>query len=321
MTNDELQAQDFPITWDNTMRSTGCQCARKLYWFLRGYDYKSKPAYFTWGSAFQEMLVHWYSTPHPDDEKDKLFWEVAFEAMDKGYDYYDGEQNISDQENVSKENSRENLERIWVNYLREHPSEPWSMVPGGAEAGWIWPIKGTDYFAGGSLDGYVKWEPYGMLVLETKTTAEYLSDAFISRWSFAAQVTQYVWYLTELLGTEVFGCLMNLVTKKYPGPRSKWSTPRTARSLEKRTPAQLGEFREDLLWDIEKLRSCWTNWRFPKTADPTSCSGGMGKAPCLFKNICLVDGIYFTKVDPLNYKGITLRKGPWEPWAREGGQE
>ena len=40
MLDEELHQSKFPLIWDNTMRATGHQCKRKLYWFLRGYDYK-----------------------------------------------------------------------------------------------------------------------------------------------------------------------------------------------------------------------------------------------------------------------------------------
>jgi hypothetical protein len=310
MLDEELRESPFPTTWDNTMRATAGTCKRKFYWFLRGYDYAGRPPYFTWGSAFQEILVEWYLSKEPPD--------VAIEqALNKGLAFYDKE--IGEAE-PNVDNSRNNLTHIWINYVSEHPAEPWEMIPGGAEAGWVWPIEGTDYFMGGSLDGRIDWPPYGALVLETKTTSEYLSDAFCARWSFSGQVTGYIWYLTQVLGDEVYGCLMNLVTKKKPGPKSKWTTPRTARPLVRKSPEQLREFREEFLWDVEEVRECWANWFWPKTSDPTNCTGGAGKAPCLFKNVCLVDKMDYRKLDAEQHRGIKLRKGPWEPWLRGGSQ-
>ena len=318
MLDEELRQSPFPITWDNTMRAGGHQCKRKLYWFLRGYDYKGKPSYFTWGSAFQEILVYWYSNPHPPDPEDKQFWEMAYLALDKGKELYDRE--IGDIE-PNRDNSRDNLERIFTNYIQTYPSEAWEVIPGGAEVGWIWPIMGTDYEMGGSLDGRIHWDSYGALVLENKTTSEYLSDGFISRWHFSGQVTGYIWYLKQLLGdSEVYGCLMNLITKKVPGPKSSWTTQRVVRDVVKKSKAQLSEFVESFLWDVEAVKRCWTSWIWPMTADPTNCTGGAGKAPCLFRNVCLQHQP-FTKVDPLQFQGIQLRSGKWAPWEREGDQD
>ena len=84
MLDEELRAQKFPTTWDNTLRSTAGQCKRKFYWFLRGYDYSGKPAYFTWGSAFQEILTEWYSSKEPPED-------AYFTALKKGLTYYDNE--------------------------------------------------------------------------------------------------------------------------------------------------------------------------------------------------------------------------------------
>ena len=320
MLDEQLRESQFPRIWDNTMKTTLWTCPRKFYWFQRGYDYATRPAYFTWGSAWQEILVYWYENMPEGwlDPKSPAYWVIANSALEKGQEFY--QNNIGATE-PNTENSLGNLEDIWVNYLREHPSEPWKMIPGGSEVGWVWPIKGTDYFMAGSLDGYIEWDPYGVLVLENKSTGEYLSDGFVSRWDFSPQITGYVWYLAELRGHEnVFGALMNLVTKKRPGPKSSWKTPRTTRSLVKKSKDELAEFREQTLWTIELAETYWKNWFWPKTQDPTYCTGGTGKAPCLYKHVCNIDGIPYTKFDPLTISGITLRDEAWEPWTRRGGQ-
>jgi len=322
MNDEQLHEEEFPIIWDNTMKTLVWVCPRKFYWFMRGYDYATRPPYFTWGSAWQEIMVTWYEGQPKDsvlDTKSPEFWVLANEALDSGQRFYDREIGEAD---PKIDNSRDNLEAIWSNYIREHPSEPWKMVPEGSEVGWVWPLKGTDFFLAGSLDGYIEWKPYGFLAIENKTTSEYLSDGFVGRWDFAPQVTGYVWYLDELLGSEtVFGCLMNLVTKKRPGAKSAWKTPRTTRSLVKKSKSQLGEFREQSLWTIELAQTYWKNWFWPMTQDATNCTGGAGKAPCLFKNVCRVDGIPFTKFEPLTTSGIILRGSKWEPWLRRGASE
>jgi hypothetical protein len=320
MTNEELRSSTFPLIWDNTMRATGKQCQRKFYWFLRGYDFKGKPAYFTWGGAWHEMLRHWYHTPHPEDPKDNEFWECAKASLAVGRAYYDNE--IFDAE-VTGDNSRANLEPIFVNYLVEHPTEAWKpikMGEEGGEFGWEYPIAGSDYSLGGSTDDVIEWPSYGMLIREDKTTGSYLTDNYIGSWSLSGQISGYIWYLTQIIGPdEVFGCLVNMVTKKKPGPKSSWKTPRTARSLEKRSKLRLEKFIEDFLWDIEEFKRCWNEWRWPMTPDITNCFGGVGKAPCLFRNTCLLDTDY-TTVDPSQFQEIGLRQEAWEPWKRKGEQ-
>jgi len=317
MLDAELKETQFPLTWDNSMRTTGRQCYRKLYWFLRGYDFIGKPIYFTWGSAWHEILRYWYSEEHSWEVDDEDYWTHAKLALAKGQEFYDNE--IADQD-ISGDNSRENLESIWTNYLQEHPNERWSQIEGGGEAGWEYPIINSDYSMGGSLDGIIKWPSYGFLVREDKTTGSYLTDGYVGQWSFSGQVSGYDWYLKQILGPDdVFGVLVNMITKKKPGPRSSWSTPRTARVLEKRSKLESQNFIDDFLYDIEDFKQAWLAWRWPRTPDVTNCSGGVGKAPCLFRPACLVDGDY-RQLDPSQFQGIGVRSESWEPWRRKGDQ-
>jgi hypothetical protein len=66
MQDHELRRMEPPLTWDHTMRSTRKQCIRKLYFFLRRFDYDSQntPSYFVYGRAFGAGLRKWYDTPY-----------------------------------------------------------------------------------------------------------------------------------------------------------------------------------------------------------------------------------------------------------------
>lgn len=312
MTNDELEESEFPKIWDNTMRTTGTpSCVRKLYWFLRGYDYADTPNFFAWGRAWHEMQRIWHTAPAEAKatEADALF--VAGEAIAAGQNLWD-EEGAEDSGNTR----RSSLETIFDAYVEEFPSEPWKVVEGGDERGWVWPIEGTPYFLAGAIDLYIDWPGYKIIPLENKTSGSYLGDSYISQWTFSTQISQYIWGASQTRGEKVFGCLVNMATKNIPGPKSNWKTPRFVRSLETRSDYQLKEFIQTILWDIEYFKECWNNWFFPKTSDQVNCSGGVGKSPCLFKPVCLVDAPP-EEVDPLNFHGITLRKEAWEPWKRK----
>ena len=112
---------------------------------------------------------------------------------------------------------------------------------------------------------------------------------------------------------------MNIANKMVPGPRSKRTTPLFTRKLEKRSPNQLKEFEAEVLHDFKLIEDEWENWVWPKTVDPGECVGRVGRAPCLFRHICLTP-VPFEEIDPLNFQGIKLRTGVWEPWKRRGEQ-
>ena len=60
---------EFPITWDNSMRSLGKSCARKLYFFLKGYETKSSKSYLVWGSAWHKIMDTWYKSTEQSEQK------------------------------------------------------------------------------------------------------------------------------------------------------------------------------------------------------------------------------------------------------------
>lgn len=314
MTNDELIARGFPLTWDNTMRVCASRCKRKMYFFLRRFDYRTKPLYFTFGSAWGVMLMKWYEGPREVINKPgTVDYNVRKEAcVQLGREYFNNNAWGTDQ--VHNPNT---LETLFRNYLREHPTSQWWLIEGGTEVGFEWPIAGTPYSYAGALDGLIEWPRYGILSLENKTMGDYLGDNVLSRYSFSTQITGQAWYLYQLRGEMPYGVLVNVVTKKIPGPRSNWKTPRTAWLPIRKSKYHLERFIDDLLWDIEDFARCWESWHFPMTADEIECCGGTGKAPCVFKPACLAKGDY-RELDMSTFSGIIEKDDRWEPWKRQG---
>lgn len=311
------QPNQFPTIWDNTMRMSFRSCPRKFFFFLQGYDYASRPSFFIWGEAWHEILRKWYSVPHSWDPSDPGYWVVAAEAIASGLAIWDDAQ-IEDRNN----DIRDNLEVIFMSYLAHYPFEPWKVIELGAETGWLWPIAGTPYELGGSLDARIEWEDYGVLPREDKTSGGYLSDSFVSQWYYSPQVLTYIWYENQLTGGD--SCLVNMATKNVPGPRSKWNTPRFYRITVQADQFILEEHIEGFLHDIEYAKQLWDRNYFPKSTDPTNCIGGIGKSPCLFKDYCRAKAgrNEWMKMDLSQFSSkIIKRKEAWEPWKRGGSSE
>jgi len=317
MQDHELRRMEPPLTWDHTMRSTRKQCIRKLYFFLRRFDYDSQntPSYFVYGRAFGAGLRKWYDTPYAAAETQEGQRRAAVAVAD-ALSLWDSE-GATD----TKLDTRDNLKRKLLRYFERWPKEPWSVVPAGAEAGWQWPLPGTSFFLGGSMDAYIEWPGYGFLPREDKTTGTYLSPSYMGQWHFSQQVMQYVWYLNQLRGgQDVYGALLNAATKNFPGPRSKWNHPEFDRTIIKKEPWDLEEFEEDVTYEItEFMNAQWSDWYWPKTGriNPINCTGGIGKAPCLFRGIC-ASPLRPEEVDPKRFVGIVERETVWEPWKRQG---
>lgn len=304
MTHAEFIRDGLPDTFDNTMRTTFKQCPRKYYWWRRGFDYAQKPAYFAWGGAWGRILNAWYSSPGPFGTSPARF---AQEALNEGLDYWDSQGCPDDYTN-----KRSSLIELWKLYQRTYPQEPWTLIAG--EVGWKWPLRGTPWFLGGALDGYISWHPYGTLVLENKTAGVWLSDNYLRQWSFSPQVTGYIWAITRMRGEEIFGCLMNITCKRIS---KAGKTPQFARPLEKRSLDWLDEFENDWLMDILLLKWYYDEAHFPMTTDPINCTGGIGKSPCLYQPLCL-DPRPLNVINPLLWPNIREKEEFWEPWNREG---
>jgi hypothetical protein len=296
---------DFPVTWDNSMRSLGKSCARKLYFFLKGYETKSSKSYFVWGSAWHKIMDMWYKYAGLNEETKFIT------SLKQGLDYYDD--NIGEQE-PSRTDTRDNLITAFRYYVERYEADPFKLIEGASEQGFQWPLQGTDYFYAGSMDGYIEWNPYGFLVLEHKTTSEYLSDGFIGQWEFSPQVTGYHWYLSKL-HEDTYGVLVNMITKQIPSAKSNWTTPRVHRVLIRKTEDQLIEFEYDVVQDIYLFKRFYETEYWPKTTNPRNCVGGPGKSACPFKRICSTP-VDFKNVDLSIYDHLRIREEAWRPWLR-----
>ena len=306
MQNHELREQDPPLKYDNTLGSSYESCPRRFYFQRRGFTYRGKPSYFAFGSAWGIFQGIWHSSEGPHSDPGSKEWELSFAlALSEALEYWD----LSGAEDI-RNDSRGNLQALILRYVENYSHEPWKMVKEGAERGWLWPLEGSPYFLGGSIDGQLYWEGLGSLFKEDKTTGVYLNDQYIRQWNFANQVTGYIWYGRKLYGEEFFGVLMDMASKQIT---KAGKTPLFGRVLETRSEDKLREFEADWLHRIHRIEDSWNRWHWPKAMNPIECTGGLGRSQCLFQRVCLSD-MHFSEVNPLQFDNIVLDETPWEPW-------
>lgn len=325
LTHEKL-TQDFwqlYPTWDNSMRSMGNQCPRKLYWWLRGYSWQSdsKPIYFLFGSAWHEIKQYYYASFGITPEQDPVV--RAIEAFEAGKKYWDENEVIRDLETPTHPvDNINNLKNLWAVFIAHNGEEPppFSVI-GTPELGWIWNIAQSflpeQLYLGGAVDDFIRHRNFGSIVLEEKTTSAYLTDAYMRQWEFASQLTGYAWMLSQF-GHEPT-ILLQAAHKRIL--KGTGSTPQFASCLVEKTREQLEVFEDDWRAFLQTMEQNRSNeiWSMSGTTDPRQCVGGLGFSPCPYRGLC-ASGQQFSKCKPINFVGIGVRE-PWTPWKRAGEQD
>lgn len=312
MKDSELRSAGPPDTFDNTMLGNYL-CPRQLYFFLRRLEQSVTPPYFTFGRAFGQGINQWHETQNSS----MSFAERVFLAQEEAKRIWQEEAPIE-----KKNDSFSNLTNMISLYCELYSQpEPWNMIA--AEIGFRLPVQGTEIYYAGSLDAYIEWPGYGLLTREDKTTGAYLTEGFIAQWSHATQITGYIWALDQTIGEMPFGALMNMASKR---PR-KDDMLRFGRNLETRSAHKIKHFMTETITIADSIRTQWNpgQWTWPKLGErnPMMCVGGMGRSPCAYRNICILDTEPWEMPDDHEFSlhGLAENPRPWEPWEREGDDD
>ena len=307
MNNSELHEAGPPSTFDNTMLASYLQCPRNLYFFLLGIRPVLTPPYFTFGRAWGQALNTWHSLEGKMTNEERLF--LAQETASKIW--------ASENPEEKGVNTFSILQSLLNLYAQTYPGpELWKTLA--TEVGFEFPIPGTSFNYGGSLDSYISWEGYGLLFREDKTTGEYLSSTYIAQWSHSSQVTGYTWALNQILEEPCLGGLLNIASKRMRKDKELMFT----RNIETRSEWKVQKFMQETIGIADMIRREWDHWTWPKWGErhPNTCSGGMGKSPCPYRNLCILDNDPWEVELNLGIHGLR-EVGPWKPWEREGDDQ
>jgi hypothetical protein len=252
--------------------------------------------------------------------EDKVRYEKAMAAA---IEIFQADASVSD-----KTNSLENFRWLLMWYILEFPSEHWKVISnrGHMELGFSLPLRGTPWYLAGAIDGYISWEPYGLLTLENKTTGMSLggqNGSYMRQWRLSSQVTQYYWGLSRILGQVPFGVLMNCVSKRITDKsiaefKSSYHYPKDLfiRDLQKRSARELDEFELSKVYEIMTIQNHWADWIWPKTTDGRFCTGGTGFSACQYFILCNSDLSLSEIENPASFEGLKWRDSLWQPWKR-----
>ena len=308
----ELKEGGPPSTFDNTLITNYLKCPRAEYWFLRGVDYKRTPSYFVYGRVWGTVLNSWHAT----ENLEKSLERRVAEALLAGRKVWDSE-DIEISENRPND-SWEGLTELFKYYIEFYgESEPWKQVMEGGEVGFRFPIPHTSLYYAGSLDAYVEWKPYGVMIREDKAPGSYITPGYMAQWSHVSQVTGYIWAVRQIV-EDPFGVLMNVSSKR---PR-KDPMLRFSRELQTRSEWRTAEFIRETVGIADLIREEWNNWEWPKWGErnPYTCAGGPGLSPCLYKPLCLQEMLPWELEETYDFsENYSWRKKKWSPWTRKGG--
>lgn len=294
---------EIPTTFDNTMLATWATCPRRLYWFLRGLDYKERPAYFTWGTAFGAAVNAWHASVG-QPKRDRVLSSMV--EIDRYW---------IDSPLAIDLNSKDNLLNCFLGYTEVYgEEEPWTILYEGKELGFTLPIPGTEFFYAGAIDGGISWPGFGNLVLENKTTGQYITEGYSAQYEHSTQITGYFWAFAEIVG-EPFGVYVNSTSKR----KRKEKDLQYHRQLTKRGKYETEYFLRDTKALIEDILREYDQWKWPKYGqrNPMNCAGGAGRSPCLYRRLCTME---FEPWD-LDEEGYDFSsefgtREKWEPWNR-----
>lgn len=304
-TDEQLRKGGPPDKFDNTIITYHAECPRSLYWFLRGIDYQETPPYFITGRALGAGLNAFY-------EMDGPLRDRTIKAILTAEDLWDEEA-----PEPSRNDSKENIRRILKDYAQCYTEERWVQKSKHGELGFCFPIPGTSIYYAGSVDAYIEWPGYGMLIREDKSKGGYLDANYQAHWDRASQVTGYLWAIAQLIGEVPFGALMNLISKV----QQKVPENQFARNLVTKSEWQLNNFMAETVMATDRIRREWDNWKWPKYGERAylKCMGGAGRSPCLYNGLCKMEVDPWELDETYDYEeSYNIREKEWAPWEREG---
>ena len=308
--------QGFPKKWDQTMFRYSCK--RKFYlWYLRRLDYRITPPYFIWGQAWQEQLSSWYGHPELDYE------ERINLAISVGQKHWEDSGTLE-----GKYDKPDSLRTILMFYSLQYEFEPFEIVAldNKVELGFEIPFPPRpEILICGAVDGYINWPSFGPMVLENKSSGmDVYQQRYLNQWKYDPQPMTYYWALSETIGEEPYGVLMNLTSKKVTQAmlkafQSNGEIPAKlfCRDIIRKSQFNVQEFYRSVSRSIEDFERQWDQWEWPKTYDVINCVGGIGKSPCPYQKLCLMEADpWELEDDEILIEGLEFKDEPWAPWER-----
>lgn len=302
--DEELRSrrQHAPNTWDPSMVHSLLECSRLFYFtYIRNIGPPHEPDYFVSGRAWDAAMGE---MERPTGTLDERYFK-AIDAINKVYDnttciYFDPAR------------TRENLYILLEKWLELNAVLPYTVI----ESNLPLRVKiEDDLYLGGELDKYMQWDPYGLVIGETKTSKEHSGtkkwDNYVQQFSlgsYANQITHYNIVVERAIGKTPWGTCVFTTCLDIPKRKT------TQRQLFNKIWVEHSESRKAEWLKAVKFASwkCqynWDTWEWPMEGQ--KCTGPWGFIPCGYRHICnLPVELHQLEDVPPNYTQL----GEWAPW-------
>jgi hypothetical protein len=296
----------FPLVWDNSMRSAFVECPQKMLWeyihhFKSPYESIHLHAGKAWATALETTRRCYYQIGQSPTEA----IATGMETLIREYgDFIPPE---------SGSGSNKSLDRMLVAFayywqafpLKDDPVQPYSGKNGPMiefsfasqlAPDLLHPETGEPIIFAGRADMVATYAG-AVSVYDDKTTSS-LGNAWAGQWDRRAQFTGYTW-AAQQAGIPVTQCVVR-------GIAILKTKIDHAQVLTTRTPKHIAEWHKQICRDIRRAIECWKEGYWDvNIADACSSFGG-----CQFKQPCGAN-------DPMPWLESSFVRREWNPVTRE----
>lgn len=297
---------DFPLIWDNSMRSAFVECPQKMFWeymhhFKSPYESIHLHAGKAWASALETTRRAFYERGEP--------WQHAIAAGLETLVREYGDFQVPE----SGSGSNKSLDRLMVAFayywqafpLEDDPVQPYVGKNGPMiefsfasplSPDLLHPVTGEPIIFAGRADMVATYAG-AVSIYDDKTTSS-LGNSWAAQWDRRAQFTGYTWAAREA-GIPV----TQVVIRGIAILKTKIDH---AQAITTRTDKHVAEWHKQIIRDIRRAIECYKEgyWDL-NLSDGCSSFGG-----CQFKQPCMA-------ADPLPWLESTFVRKEWNPVTRE----
>lgn len=303
-----LTRPDFPLVWDNSMRSAFVECPRKFYWeYLHHFKPKGESIHLHAGKAWAHALEVTRRLYYEEGLDPVQCVGAGLEALVIAYGDF-----IAPERGSGAAKSLDRLVEAFAYYwkafpLETDPAQPYRTSDGKPMVEFsfalpiddkrlLHPVTGEPIIYAGRADMIATYAG-GISVYDDKTTSA-LGGQWANQWNRRAQFTGYTW------AARAYGIPASQVLVR--GIAILKTEIKHAECITVRTPHHVHEWHEQFIRDVLRAKKAWEEgyWDL-NLADGCSSFGG-----CMFQQPCM-------SADPTPWLEGQFIRRVWDPVKRE----
>lgn len=297
---------DFPLVWDNTMRSAFVECPQKAFWeFFEHYKPLGESIHLHAGKAWAHGLEITRRAFYAMGRSPEQAQAQGLEAMIHAYGDFQPPERGS-----GAAKSLDRLIEAFTYYFKAFPLETDPVQPYMGKTGpmiefsfahpladdLLHPETGEPIIYAGRADMVATFAG-SVSIYDDKTTSA-LGASWANQWNIRSQFTGYAW-AAHKAGIPV----SQIVVRGIAILKTQINH---AQAITVRTPGQIARWHEQAVRDIRRAIAAWKEGYYDRNlAEACSAYGG-----CMFQQVCMTD-------NPEPWLEGSFKKRIWNPVTRE----